>query len=74
MLRLLASLLVVGMMALGHAPASAGATDIVQFKLERVEDGLALSSQVQFELSPVVEDALLKGIPLLGSDLQGRGP
>ena len=64
MLRLLASLLLVGMMALGHAPASAGATDIVQFKLERVEDGLALSSQVQFELSPVVEDALLKGIPL----------
>ena len=40
------------------------ATEIVQFRLERVEEGVALTSQVQFELPPVVEDALLKGIAL----------
>ncbi len=39
-------------------------TEITKFQLERVDDGLALSSQLQFDLAPVVEDALLKGIPL----------
>ena len=64
-LRGLNSLLVVGALVFSHAGAAAAtATDIVQFQLERVEDGIALSSQVQFELPPVVEDALLKGIPL----------
>jgi hypothetical protein len=47
---------------LGHGPAMA--TEITQFQVERVEEGLALSTQLQFELPPVVEDALLKGIPL----------
>lgn len=33
-------------------------------KLERIEDGLWLSTQLNFELPAVVEDALYKGIPL----------
>ncbi len=40
------------------------ATEITQFQVERVEEGLAVSTQLRFDLSPVVEDALLKGIPL----------
>ena len=55
-------LLVFSALAFSHGLAPAA--DIVQFKIERVEDGIALSSQLQFELPPVVEDALLKGIPL----------
>ena len=33
-------------------------------KLERIDDGLWLSTQLAFELPSVVEDALLKGIPI----------
>lgn len=44
--------------------APAVATEITQFQVERVEEGLTLSTQLQFDLAPVVEDALLKGIPL----------
>lgn len=40
------------------------ATEITQFQVERVDEGLAVSAQLRFDLSPVVEDALLKGIPL----------
>ena len=47
---------------LSHGPALA--TEITQFQIERVEEGLAVSTQMRFELPPVVEDALLKGIPL----------
>ena len=61
-LRAFLRLLVFSALAFSHGLAPA--TDIVQFQLERVEDGIALSSQLQFELPPVVEDALLKGIPL----------
>ena len=61
-LREVISLLLFCVLTWGHTLASA--TEITQFQLERVDDGLALSTQVQFELSPVVEDALLKGIPL----------
>jgi hypothetical protein len=50
------------MFALGHGPTLA--TEITQFQVERVEEGLAVSTQLRFELAPVVEDALLKGIPL----------
>ena len=34
------------------------------FQVERSDDELQLSTQLQFELPPVVEDALTKGIPL----------
>ena len=40
------------------------ATEITQFQVERVEEGLAVSTQLRFDVPPVVEDALLKGIPL----------
>ena len=48
----------------GLAGQSALAAELTQLKVERAEDGVYLSALVQFELPPVVEDALLKGIPL----------
>jgi len=44
------------------AGASA-ATEVSQLRTERADDGIYLSALVRFELSAVVEDALLKGIP-----------
>ncbi len=38
--------------------------EVVQFRVEREEDGLLLSALVRLELTPVVEDALLKGVPM----------
>ena len=40
-------------------------TEISQLHVERSEDGLQLSAQLQFEMSSAVEDALLKGIPMV---------
>lgn len=40
------------------------AAEISQLKLERVDDDILISAQLQFELPAAVEDALLKGIPL----------
>jgi hypothetical protein len=40
-------------------------TEVVQMNLQRADDGLYLSTQVRFELQSAVEDALLKGIPLV---------
>jgi hypothetical protein len=44
--------------------SSAWATEITQLRVERGDDGLYLSASVNFELPPVVEDALMKGIPM----------
>jgi Domain of unknown function (DUF4390) len=44
--------------------SSAWATEITQLRVERGDDGLHLSASVNFELPPVVEDALMKGIPM----------
>ncbi len=41
------------------------ATDITQLRLERSDDEWQLSAQLQFEIPPAVEDALLKGIPMV---------
>lgn len=49
---------------LAHVHAQAPA-DISQIKLDRVEDAIQLSAQIQFELPSAVEDALLKGIPMV---------
>jgi hypothetical protein len=38
--------------------------EITQLRLERTDEGVLLSAQVQFELSHVVEDAVFKGIPV----------
>jgi hypothetical protein len=40
-------------------------TEITQFHLERSEDEWQLSAQLQFEIPSPVEDALLKGIPMV---------
>ncbi len=47
-----------------HFCASAPATELTQLRVERAEDGVYLSALVQFDLPPVVEDALTKGIPM----------
>lgn len=44
--------------------SAALATEITQLRVERADDGIYLSALVRFELPPVVEDALLKGIPM----------
>lgn len=40
------------------------AAELTQFSVERVDDGVYLSAIVRFDLPAVVEDALLKGIPM----------
>jgi Domain of unknown function (DUF4390) len=50
------------LMAAGQGTAHA--TEITQLRVERAEDGIFLSAAARFELPPVVEDALLKGIPM----------
>ena len=45
--------------------AVAGAAEVSSLRTERQDDGIYLSAKVSFELPPVVEDALLKGIPLI---------
>jgi len=62
MVRLLAAcaLLVLSGPALADGPGA----DITQFQLERSDEGLLLSVGVRFDLPPVIEDALLKGIPM----------
>ncbi len=40
------------------------AAELSQLKVERGDDGVYLSALVQFDLPPVVEDAMLKGIPM----------
>jgi hypothetical protein len=44
--------------------SSAWAAEITQLRVERADDGLHLSASVNFELPSVVEDALMKGIPM----------
>ena len=39
-------------------------TDVTQLQVERADEGVRLSALVRFDLPPVVEDALLKGIPM----------
>lgn len=41
------------------------ATEVPQFQVERLEDEVLVSAQVAFELPPAVEEALLKGIPMV---------
>lgn len=53
-----------GIFGLQLVQAQGVTPDITQLKIERTEDGVFLSAQVNFELSGVVEEALLKGIPV----------
>ena len=49
---------------LAHFSPLASAAELTQLKVERADDGVYLSAVVQFELTAVVEDALMKGIPM----------
>jgi len=52
------------LLAAGVAQAQV-ATDITQLRLERSDDEWQLSAQLQFDIPSVVEDALVKGIPMV---------
>jgi hypothetical protein len=60
----IAHLLLAVCLALLWAPAvrASAPTEITQLRTERTEDGVYLSTVVRFDVPPVVEDALLKGI------------
>ena len=45
-------------------PANAAGVQLTQLKTQSTDDGIYLSANLSFELPAVVEDALLKGIPL----------
>ena len=45
-------------------PVQAGEAVLTQLRVERAEDGLYLTAAMRFDLPFVVEDALLKGIPM----------
>lgn len=53
-----------GLLLAATGPASAVQTDVTELRVERRDDGLQLSAAVHFDLPFVVEDALMKGIPL----------
>ncbi|OYQ43088.1 hypothetical protein CHU94_00440 [Rhodoferax sp. TH121] len=61
-MRWLAAICFLGFCLLGRAQ---GAAEIVSFELERGAEELSLSAQLQFEPSVAVEEALLKGIPMV---------
>lgn len=48
----------------GIAAAEPNTAEVTQLRIERSEEGILLSANVRFELPPVVEDALEKGIPM----------
>ena len=50
--------------ALACTGQAALATEVSQLKMERSEEAVYLSATVKFDLPPVVEDVLLKGIPM----------
>ena len=52
------------LLACGAGAGVASATEISQLRVERADDGIHLSALVRFDIPPVVEDALLKGIPM----------
>ncbi|MBX9818688.1 MAG: DUF4390 domain-containing protein [Burkholderiaceae bacterium] len=61
-MRWLVAVCILGFCLLGRAQ---GAAEIVSFELERGNEELSLTAQLQFELSATVEEALLKGIPMV---------
>jgi hypothetical protein len=51
-------------LALATAFAHADNAEIAQLRFDRTEEGLLLSANITFDLPPVIEDALDKGIPM----------
>jgi hypothetical protein len=62
--RLLAWCLVAALACLAALPAQARAPEVEQLELHRDLDGLLLSARLGMDISPAVEDALLRGVPL----------
>lgn len=55
----------VGMMHVAPSVHAEGVNTVINaMRLERTEDGLHLSAQFKFDLPTIVEDALIKGIPM----------
>lgn len=55
----------IGMMHIAASVHAEGANTVINTMwLERTEDGLHLSAQIKFDLPTIVEDALIKGIPM----------
>jgi hypothetical protein len=48
----------------GPASAQSSAASVTQLRVEQADDGVYLSAQVQFELHPLVEEVLEKGIAI----------
>ncbi|MDP3137807.1 MAG: DUF4390 domain-containing protein [Burkholderiaceae bacterium] len=54
----------IGLGLAASAQAQLAQVDVDALRLERTEEGVFLSATVRFELPAIVEDALLKGIPM----------
>lgn len=55
----------IGMMHVAPSVHAEGVNTVINtMRLERTEDGLHLSAQIKFDLPTIVEDALIKGIPM----------
>lgn len=57
-------LLVFALLIPAGAQAQPSSAEISQLRLERSDEGILLSAAVKFELPPVIDDALAKGIPM----------
>lgn len=62
--KVLRGLCLLGFCLLAVLARAQNTTDVSQFQVERIDDEIVLSAQLDFELPAAVEDALLKGIPL----------
>lgn len=58
-------LLACALVGLSTGARAQAAVEALQFSVERADDQIQLSAQLQFELPAAVEDALLKGIPMV---------
>jgi hypothetical protein len=70
----LAALAACAVLLLGLSPQAQGApgdaagsttAEVSQLQVERTQDGVFLTAAIRFELPPTVEDALLKGVPMI---------
>lgn len=52
------------LLVLSGAAARADNAELTSLRVERAEEGLFLTARVAFDLSPLVQDALQKGIPV----------
>jgi Domain of unknown function (DUF4390) len=65
-LSLAGALVCIGLMTVASVEvrAQTSAADVADLRVERLDSGLYLSANLRFELSPIVEDALGKGIAM----------